>query len=281
MSKIVVIAGPTASGKSELALKLALEKDGEIINADSIQIYSASRILSARPDACDEATVPHHLYGTLSPTERCSAPIWAELAAQKIAEVLGRGKLAIVVGGTGFYIKTLLTGISEIPDVSSETKAKSEQIISECGLDFLYAELAKIDPKSAAKIVPQDKQRIMRAWQVSVETSTPFSYFASLPKQKFFTGEVEKILVMPEREELYTRCNERFLKMIEMGALTEAKQIMDLKLDESLPFNKLLGYPELRAHLLGKISLEEAITLAQAATRHYAKRQQTWFKTQF
>lgn len=277
----IIIAGPTACGKSSFALNLAKKIDGEIINADSIQLYQESQILSARPSPQDESLIPHHLYGVLSALQSCSAVDWCKMCAQKIDEISKRKHIPIIVGGTGFYLHALINGIADIPDVSEQTNQKVQSLLEKEGLLFIHQELKKLDEVSGTQICPNDTQRLMRALAVCYETGKPFSQFISSPRQKFYDGSFKKILVMPERKILYERCNQRFLKMLDAGALDEVKKISSLNLPPNLPFLKLLGYKELSDYLNNKFDLKTAINLAQTTTRHYAKRQITWFSHQF
>lgn len=281
---LLVIAGPTASGKSRLALDIAQSLDdrggAEIVNADAIQVYRELAILTARPGAADLAAVPHHLYGVLSAAERCSAGRWRELAIEAIADIHARGRLPIVVGGTGLYIRALLEGLAPIPEVPDAMRAAIAERMATQGAPALHADLARRDPAGAAKLSPNDRQRIARAIEVLEATGRPIgdwqreqadapSPFASLA-----------FVVDPPREALRDACAGRFRAMLAAGALDEVRGLLALDLPATAPALKALGVPELAAHLSGDIDLETAAERAETATMQYAKRQQTWFRNQ-
>ncbi|MEZ0224461.1 MAG: tRNA (adenosine(37)-N6)-dimethylallyltransferase MiaA [Alphaproteobacteria bacterium] len=277
---VLVIGGPTASGKSGLALSVAAKHNGVIINADSMQLYDGLPVLTAQPSAADKAAAAHRLYAHFPPDFVCSSAKWRDLALAEIEAALAKDSLPIVVGGTGFYLKTLIQGLSPIPDVPHELRGKIAAQQRELGNPAFHAELAKRDPKMAAKLHPFNTQRLVRAWEVLEATGKSLADWQDLPREappahlKFVT-----VTLLPPRTQLYTQCDERFGLMIKAGALEEAKEFMP-RVQASWPLAKALGYPELASHMSGKLSLTDAITLAQAATRHYAKRQVTWFRHQ-
>ena len=281
MQPVLIIAGPTASGKSGLALACAREFAGTVINADSMQVYRELAVLTARPSAADEARVPHRLYGMMSAAERCSAGQWATLAATAIAEAWDAGRLPIVVGGTGFYIKALSEGLSTMPVVPSGVRNDAMALHARLGTDAFHAELATIDPVAAARLRASDTQRMTRAYEVWLATGRTLTAWQSepalspVPDAAFCT-----IVLEPPRDLLNAACDARFDAMLANGALDEARGLAALNLDPILPAMKALGVPELLRHLAGELTLGEAASAAKLATRHFAKRQSTWFRTQ-
>jgi tRNA dimethylallyltransferase len=261
---VVLIAGPTASGKSALAMALAEAENGVIINADSMQVYSGLRILTARPTVEDEARLPHLLYGHRDPAADYSTGLWQKEAVAAIKATVALGKLPIICGGTGLYFMSLLKGLAEVPEISPEVRAKWRN----CSGD-LHAELAKRDPVSAAKLNPADRQRLIRALEVVESTGT------SLPA---WQTKAEATAPLKDWIVLYARADARFEIMLGQGALDEMRHLP--KLNASQPLMKAIGVPELGAHLRGEISLDEARTKAQTATRQYIKRQLTWWRGQ-
>ena len=279
---VLLIAGPTASGKSGLALKLAQELNGAVINADSMQVYKDLRILTARPSEDDEARVPHKLYGYRDGAEACTAAAWAEDAAREIKAAWEAGKTPIVVGGTGLYIKTLMVGIAAIPDIPADVRQTARRLRLEQGNAALYDSLKEKDSEGAARIKPKDRQRVLRAWEVVEATGTPLHVWQDKPPQPLLPGaRFFSVLLQPPREDLYAACDGRFEAMLEAGALAEVEALIKRDLDPALPVMKALGVPHLTAFLAGDITREEAVTKAQQHTRNYAKRQTTWFKNQF
>ena len=281
MHPVLVIAGPTASGKSALALAAAREFDGVVINADSMQVYRELRIVTARPSMEDEAAVPHRLYGILSAAERCSAGRWAALAADEARTAWAARRLPIVVGGTGFYLKALLEGLNEIPEVPAEVRAEATALRNDAGAEAFHAQLAGIDPAAAARIALADRQRATRAYEVWLATGrslTDWQAEPALPPLPEATFEV--VVVDPARETLNAACNARLDVMMAAGALDEVRALAALQLDAGLPAMKALCVPELLRHLAGELSYEEAVVAAKRATRQFAKRQGTWFRTQ-
>ncbi len=279
--KVIVITGPTASGKSALGVDAALALDGEIINADSMQIYRELDVLTARPAKNDLSKVPHQLYGTMSGSVRCSAEQWRNLALEEIEKVHNRGRVPILVGGTGLYIRALEKGIANIPDIPAEVRRQGQELLEQLGGEVFKQKLAESDPETASRLHAGDSQRLIRAWEVITHTGK-----SMLEWQKEAQGLVPNVdfirfAMIPPREELYDNCNKRFQVMLDLGALKEVENLLELAFDSSLPIMKALGVPELAEYLAGDVALDEAISRAQQNTRRYAKRQMTWIRTQY
>lgn len=280
MTPVLVIAGPTASGKSRLAFDLAATHRGTVINADSMQVYRELRILTARPGEADTARVPHRLYGILSAAEPCSAARWRTLALAAIEEARRDGRLPILVGGTGLYLKALFEGLAEIPPVPQEVRDAARARHRELGSEVFHAELARRDPESAARLSAGDTQRLVRAWEVVEATGRTLPDWQRAGDAGTDAHVYRTILVMPPREALYAACDARFDAMVAGGALDEVRALLALGLDPALPAMKSLGVRELARHLAGEWTLEQAADKARQATRNYAKRQTTWFRHQ-
>ncbi len=282
---IHIIAGPTASGKSALAISRAHAMDGEIVNCDSRQIYNELPILSAQPTQSDMAQVPHHLYNTLHPNDTCSAGSWREMAMPIIEDILERDAVPIITGGNGLYIKTLMEGISPIPDVPQDIRQMAIDYQTRIGNPAFHAELEKRDPETAAKYHPMHTARLIHAWEILEATGKPLAYWQSLPKSAPPENwEFNITIVMPERETLYARCDKRFVQMLDEGAVEELeafdKRVESGEISRESVLIKTVGTHGLRAWREGRISREDAISLAQTETRQYAKRQTTWFNNQ-
>ncbi|MES1200737.1 MAG: tRNA (adenosine(37)-N6)-dimethylallyltransferase MiaA [Pseudomonadota bacterium] len=269
--------GPTASGKSALALALAELTGGEVVNADSMQVYRDLRILTARPTPQEEARAPHHLYGHVDAAERYSAGRWQRDAAAKIAEIQARGKTPIVVGGTGLYFKALTEGLAPVPAGSDETRARLAAEIDSEGLEVLHERLALLDPEAAARINVDDEPRILRALEVA-ESGARLSELQR--EAKPVLSEWRGFLLWPDRAGLYATIDARFSAMLEAGALEEVRAFAERGLDPMLPAMKAHGAPALMAHLRGEMSRADAAEIAQRDTRRYAKRQFTWMANQ-
>jgi tRNA dimethylallyltransferase len=276
---VLVIAGPTASGKSALALELAYLCGGTIINADSLQIYRDLRILTARPDQTAQVRAPHRLYGFLDAGEHGSAARWRALALDEIAEAIRAGRLPILVGGTGLYLRAIKDGLAPVPDIPAEIRQEAIELHRALGGVRFREQLAKLDPQAAQRLFPGDKQRLVRAFEVVRATGVTIGAWQQQSKSET-AYRFGTILLAPPRAELYAACNARFIQMIEAGALAEAKMLAARGLDPSLPAMKAVGLPELLAYLRGDIPPDTAIAAAQRATRRYAKRQVTWFRHQ-
>lgn len=278
---VLIVAGPTACGKSALAMAVAERFDGVVINADSMQVYAELRILTARPSATDEARVPHRLYGVLSAAETCSAGRWQEMALAEIGAAHDAGRLPVVCGGTGLYLKALTEGLAPMPDVPAAVRDALRGRLRREGAAALHRELAARDPAMAAQLHPGDGQRLARALEVLEATGRSLADWQAkspagpVPALRFST-----ILLAPPRDELYTACDRRLEAMIENGALDEVRQLIAMELDPSLPARKALGVQEFARFLAGECDLATALSAAQQATRRYAKRQMTWFRHQ-
>lgn len=276
---VIVIAGPTASGKSTLALALADALGGVIINADSMQCYRDLRILTARPDDAAERQVPHRLYGFLDAGERGSVAHWRALALAEIAAATRARRLPILVGGTGLYLRALEKGLAPIPEIPDEIRKEAVELHRQLGGAAFRERLAEFDPISARRLAPGDKQRLIRAFEVARATGVPIGHWQGQPVSQP-NHRVGTILLAPPRDQLYAACDARLVRMIEAGGLDEAAKIAARGLDPDLPAMKALGLHELLSHLRGEMPLDTAIIAAQRATRRYAKRQMTWFRHQ-
>jgi tRNA dimethylallyltransferase len=280
--KAIVIAGATASGKSALALDLAADLGGSVINADSMQIYRELPILTAQPDPAAMAAVPHRLYGILPLDDPATAARWAELAAVEIRNAWAAGRPPFLVGGTGLYLRALLEGFAPIPEIDPAHRAAAQAMLAELGAAGLHARLLARDPETAAKLRPSDSQRLMRAWEVLAGTGRPLAWWQQQPSAPPLALEALSFVTAPARDQLYAACDDRLITMVARGALDEvaaARQAHPGADSEQAGF-KALGFRELGRHLDGAWSLEEAVAAAQQATRNYAKRQGTWFRRQ-
>ena len=280
LGPVIIVTGPTASGKSGLGLELAKRFKGVVVNADSLQVYRELRILPARPDANAEAAVSHRLYGMVSVSERFSVGQWLTMAQREINMVHKAGGLPIFVGGTGLYIRSLITGIAHIPEVSATVRRAATKQYRKLGGVTFRAHLAARDPKTAARLQDGDKQRLIRAWEVLEATGKPISEWQSGKNLGGLKSPFFVLAIMPQRAELYRACDLRFETMLNAGALEEVASLERLGLDPSLPAMKALGVPALFSHLRGELSLEDTRRIACQATRNYAKRQYTWFRNQ-
>jgi tRNA dimethylallyltransferase len=276
LAKVVICAGPTASGKSAYALKLAQEQGGVIINGDSLQVYRKLEILTAQPSGEDQQTVPHYLYGCLDPAESCSAGYWLSLVLPIIQQAHKNNQVPIVVGGTGFYLRTLLVGVSPIPPTDPEVRKKLlERNESQ---EVLYKELQGVDPEWSSHINPHDHQRTMRGLEVYYGTGKPLSFWhAQKPSPPPY--DFEKVLLLPEKETLDHSIQLRIEDMLKKGVLDEVAHALTLPLSETA--KKAIGLREFGDYLKGNCSLEQAKELTFIHTCQYAKRQRTWFRGQF
>jgi tRNA dimethylallyltransferase len=277
---VLLIAGPTASGKSALALRLAQELDGEIIGADSMQIYRDLRVLTARPSPADEARVRHHLIGTADGAEAWSVGRWLEAASAVLGDLAARGKPAIVVGGTGLYFRALTHGLAIIPPVPLAARDAAEAEFNVNGEAGVRELLALLDPEAEDRIEPGDRQRLVRALAVARHTGTPLSRWRSGTSPTLPAGSWRGYVLEPPRDVLYARCNTRLEAMLHEGALEEVQALLERRLSPELPVMKALGVREFARALAGEIPIHEALAQAQQATRNYAKRQMTWFRNQ-
>ena len=277
----VLIAGPTASGKSALALALARKAGGVVINTDSMQVYRDLRVLTARPSHADEAEVPHRLYGHVDAGLNFSAGAWVTDAGQVLTEVRAQGRLPIFVGGSGLYFKALTRGLSAVPPIPSEIREAVRARLDRDGVEALHAELARRDAVLAERLKPRDRTRIARALEVIEATGRSLAdwHRDGLPPL-LPAGTFRALFLAPERDELYARIDARFEVMLANGALEEVAQLAARNLDPLLPAMKAHGVPALIRHLNGEIAREAASETGRADTRHYAKRQFTWFRHQ-
>ncbi len=283
--KIKVIAGPTASGKSSYALGLAQNNNGVVINADSMQLYKDLPMLTAQPTLEERALTPHKLYSVLDASQPSDAMRWAEMAKKEIQECLDQGKTPIITGGTGFYLKVLMEGLSPMPDVPEETRAFATKLQDTMGNPAFHALLAAKDPESAQKIDPYNTQRLIHAWEVLEATGKPLSYWQSLPKEGVVKDwEFDITILLPERERLYQNIEKRFDMMLNNNVMDEVRALhRRVEKGEVKPTANIIvahGYRALRDYHLGEKTLDEARTIGIQDTRHYAKRQFTWFKNQ-
>jgi tRNA dimethylallyltransferase len=274
---LVLIAGPTASGKSALALALAQQIDGVIVNGDSAQIYRDLRVLSAAPTDEEKQQAEHRLYGTQDGALPCSAAEWAALATQEIASAHARKTIPILVGGTGLYLRTLLDGIAPVPAIDPGLRAR----VRDAPAEENRAKLATLDPDAAMRLNPADSARINRALEVVLSTGRTLAGWQT-QRDGGIADQVElrPLILLPPRKWLYQRCDERFAHMIEQGAVSEVEALLARKLNPNLPVMRAIGVRELGDYLLGRRSLDEAVAAGQQATRRYAKRQYTWFAHQ-
>jgi tRNA dimethylallyltransferase len=280
-NKAVLIAGPTASGKSALALALAQKTGGVVINTDSMQVYRDLRIITARPMPAEEALAPHRLYGHVDASVNFSAGAWVADAAKILAEAQAEKRLPIFVGGSGLYFKALTRGLSAVPPIPAEVRESVRTRLERDGVEALHAELGLRDPASAERLKPRDRARIARALEVVEATGRALTdwHREGLPPL-LPPNEFSALFLAPERDPLYARIDARFEAMLAAGALDEVAALAARQLDPMLPAMKAHGMPALIRHLKAEISLDEASEIGRADTRHYAKRQFTWFRHQ-
>ncbi|WP_135210949.1 tRNA (adenosine(37)-N6)-dimethylallyltransferase MiaA [Vitreimonas flagellata] len=276
MKPALLIMGPTASGKSALALALAERIGGEIVNADSMQVYADFRVLTARPSREEEAQAPHHLYGHVDAARLYSTGRWLEDALAAVADIRARGRTPILVGGTGLYFRALTQGLADIPAADEDTRAALRERVALEGAPALHAELAARDAMTAARLEPNDAPRILRALEVLETTGESISVLQANTKPALSREEWVGLALTPDREALYSAINTRFDKMLEQGALDEVRAFAARGLDPALPATKAHGAPALSAHLSGELTLVEAADIGKRDTRRYAKRQFTW-----
>ena len=274
---LVVIAGPTASGKSALALTLAQQHGGVVVNADSAQVYRDLPILSATPSREERSRVDHRLFGVLDGAQPCSAADWAAMARREIADIHASGRTPILAGGTGLYLRTLLDGIAPVPPIDPEIRRR----VREAPVEQNRAELERLDPVAAARLRPADTTRIARALEVVVSTGRTIGDW----QQQREGGIADRValrplVLLPPRDWLYARCDARFAAMIDQGAIAEVEALLARNLDPALPVMRGIGVREIAAFLAGETTLDEAIAAGRQATRRYAKRQYTWFAHQ-
>ena len=274
--KIILLAGPTASGKSKLAIELAKKLNGEIINADSMQVFKEFKILSSRPSLIDTKKIKHHLYGIISVKKHFSAGDWLRFAKKKISHCLKNKKVPIIVGGTGLYFNTITKGISKIPNIDIKTRNSVRNLYKKIGIKKFYIKLLKLDPKIKGKILPTDTQRVQRAYEVKLKTKKSLFDWFSNTKSEFLDFEIRKIFIEIPRTELLKKISKRTEQMFENRCIDEVKKFNNLKINKVLSVNKLIGVQEISDFLKGTSSLEECKELIIIKTRQYAKRQNTW-----
>ncbi len=277
---VLVVAGPTASGKSSLAMDVAGAFAGTVINGDSMQVYRELRVLTARPSAEDERRVPHRLYGVLPAAEACSAGRWLEMARAEIAAAERAGRLPIVVGGSGLYLEALRDGLAAIPEIPEAVRAEARDLHRRLGGEAFRRRLGELDGEAAGRIEAGDGQRLVRAFEVVRATGRALSDWQGDPARPGPPpgARLEFLVLMPPREALYAAIDARFEAMVGGGALDEVAALENLGLDPGLPLLKALGMPELGRHLKGEITLAEARDKGRRASRNYAKRQLTWLR---
>ena len=274
--KIILLAGPTASGKSKLAIKLANKINGEIINADSMQVYRDFSILSSRPSKADLKKVKHHLYGFMSSKKHFSTGTWLSLAKQKIRTCLKKKKIPILVGGTGLYFEAITKGMSKIPNIDFKKRNKIRNLQVKLGQRKFYKELLTIDPLVKNKIEPFDSQRSIRAYEVKKFTKKSIFEWYKLTKSDFKGFEIYKIFLDIPREKSLQNILRRTKEMIKSNSISEVKNFLKLKVDPTLSVNKIIGVKEIKEYLKKRLDLNQAIELINIKTRQYAKRQVTW-----
>lgn len=278
MKKVILLAGPTASGKSELAIYIAKKINGEIINADSMQVFKEIKILSARPE--DYKNIKHHLYGFVSVKKNFSTGEWIKYTEKKINEILKKKKTPVIVGGTGLYFKSLINGIAQIPNISKAKRDKIIKLFNQIGNNEFYKKLIKLDPKCKNKIIKNDKQRMIRFYEVKFYTKKSIFDWQKNTKNNLKDINFKKIFLNFPREVLLVKIQKRFKKMLNQGAIQEAKKFKKLGVSKILTSNNILGLKEIMSYLEGKMTLKEAIERSIIRTRQYIKRQMTWFRGQ-
>ena len=278
-SKIILISGPTASGKSNFAVKIAKKIQGEIINADSMQVYKKLKILTARPNKQEQKNIKHHLYGVVDLNEKFSTGQWLELAIKKIKSIQKKKKIPILVGGTGLYFQSLIDGLVKIPEIPLKFRNKIRLISKRDGQEKFYKKLLKLDPKIKDKFDPNDTQRSIRAYEVKSYTNVSMYDWLTKTKSEFKDSDFLKLHIETKREKLIERINLRTSSMINEGAVNEVKKFLKLKIIKNQSVNKVIGIAELTQYLNHEITLEEAKELILIKTRQYAKRQATWART--
>jgi len=278
-SKIILISGPTASGKSNFAVKIAKKINGEIINADSMQVYKQLKILTARPSKKEQKNIKHHLYGIIDLNKKFSTGQWLKAAIKKIKEIKKRKKIPILVGGTGLYFQSLIEGLVQIPEIPLKFRNRIRLIQKKEGQKKFYKKLLKIDPKVKDKIDPNDTQRTIRAFEIKSFTKISMYEWLNKTKSEFKDEEFMKLYIDFTREDLIKRISLRSNKMIEEGAIKEVKKFIKSKIKKDLSVNRVIGIDELTQHLDKKINLDQAQELISIKTRQYAKRQATWARS--
>jgi len=278
-SKIILISGPTASGKSNLAVKIAKKIEGEIINADSMQVYKRLKILTARPNKIEQKNIKHHLYGFVNLNEKFSTGQWLELAIKKIKNIQKKKKTPILVGGTGLYFQSLINGLVKIPEIPLKFRNKVRLTSKREGQKKFYKKLLKLDPKIKGKFDPNDTHRSIRAYEIKSYTNISMYDWLTKTESEFKDTDFLKLHIETKREKLIEKINLRTSSMINSGAINEVKRFLKLKISKDHSANKVIGIAELTQYLNSEITLEEAKELILIKTRQYAKRQATWSRT--
>ena len=278
-SKIILISGPTGSGKSNFAVKIAKKIQGEIINADSMQVYKKLKILTARPNKQEQKNIKHHLYGVIDLNEKFSTGQWLKFVIKKIKNIQKKKKIPILVGGTGLYFQSLIDGLVKIPEIPLKFRNKIRLISKRDGQEKFYKKLLKLDPKIKDKFDPNDTQRSIRAYEVKSYTNVSMYDWLTKTKSEFKDSDFLKLHIETKREKLIERINLRTSSMINEGAVNEVKKFLKLKIIKNQSVNKVIGIAELTQYLNHEITLEEAKELILIKTRQYAKRQATWART--
>ena len=278
-SKIILISGPTASGKSNFAVKIAKKIEGEIINADSMQVYKKLKILTARPNKQEQKNIKHHLYGFVDLNEKFSTGQWLELTIKKIKNIQKKKKIPILVGGTGLYFQSLINGLVKIPEIPLKFRNKVRLMSKREGQKKFYKKLLKLDPKVKDKFDPNDTQRSIRAYEIKSYTDISMYDWLARTESEFKNSDFLKLYIETKREKLIERINLRTLNMINGGAINEVKKFLKLKIRKDQSVNKVIGIAELTQYLNHEVTLEEAKELISIKTRQYAKRQATWART--
>ena len=278
-SKIILISGPTASGKSNFAVEIAKKIQGEIINADSMQVYKKLKILTARPNKQEQKNIKHHLYGVIDLNEKFSTGQWLKLTIKKIKDIQKKKKIPILVGGTGLYFQSLIDGLVKIPEIPLKFRNKIRLISKREGQKKFYKKLLKLDPKIKNKFDPNDTQRSIRAYEIKSYTNVSTYDWLTKTKSEFKDSDFLKLHIETKREKLIERINLRISNMINEGAINEVKKFLKLKIIKNQSVNKVIGIAELTQYLNHEITLEEAKELILIKTRQYAKRQATWART--
>ena len=278
-SKIILISGPTASGKSKFAIKIAKKIKGEIINSDSMQVYKKLKILTARPNKIEQKDIKHHLYGVVDLNKKFSTGQWLELAIKKIKNIKKKKKIPILVGGTGLYFQSLINGLVKIPEIPLKFRNKVRLMSKREGQKKFYKKLLKLDPKVKDKFDPNDTQRSIRAYEIKSYTDISMYDWLARTESEFKNSDFLKLYIETKREKLIERINLRTLNMINGGAINEVKKFLKLKIRKDQSVNKVIGIAELTQYLNHEVTLEEAKELISIKTRQYAKRQATWART--
>ena len=274
--KVILLAGPTASGKSKLSIKLAKDISGEIINADSMQIYKEISILTSRPNEQDEKIIKHHLYGFNSVKKKFSTGLWLKMVSKKIEELWSINKTPIVVGGSGLYFKALTDGLVKIPDIPNDLKSEVRSLHKKLGQKIFFQKLIEIDPMVKNLILPSDVQRSMRSYEVKKFTNKSLFELIKETKPNFEKRVFKKIFINTPKEELHKKIEKRVIQMFNDGVIEEVKNFFNMKVYKELSANKIIGINEIKLHIKGKLTLDATKNLVALKTRQYAKRQFTW-----